>query len=97
MSYNFECPYCESDLGDADDCREPSEIYEWECGACDKRFVFTIEYDISYSTQKADCLNDTTHDYQKITGYPTELFENQRRCSMCSREITIKPSEVKNG
>lgn len=88
MGY-FICPYCNKECEADSELRNPSENYEHECEHCEKNFVYTIDYDIIYYEEKADCLNGGKHNYEKICGYPRELFENKRRCSMCDKEITI--------
>ena len=90
----LECPYCEKELNDPDDCYKEDETYEERCRHCDKQFVFTLSYSVSYHSYKADCLNEADHDWKPITGYPEEYFKNRRRCSMCDREKTIKESEA---
>jgi len=82
-----ECePCCE--------CNDVDVQYEHECEHCEKNFVYTIDYDPCYSEEKADCLNGGEHNYEKICGYPVELFENKRRCSMCDKQITVKPDAL---
>ena len=96
---NLYCPYCDEDLGGyVDDCHEPNVDYEHECCKCEKKFMFTIEYYPSYTSNKADCLNDSEHSYEKICGYPKEFFKNKRRCSMCNKEIILEKDALnKNG
>lgn len=94
MSY-LECPYCEHDCGDHfDDCYEQDVEYEHECQECGKNFIYIIEYSPNFTGHKADCLNGSDCDFQPICGYPKEYFENKRRCSMCSKEITVENDAV---
>lgn len=93
MSY-LECPYCEHDCGDYfDDCHESNVEYEHECEECGKNFIFTIEYDPTFSGFKADCLNGGEHEYEPICGVPKEAFENRYRCKNCSKEIRKESSD----
>lgn len=91
---DFNCPYCGEDLGHPDDCKETDQTYDWTCDKCNKKFVFTLNYSVDFTTSKADCLNGGEHNYTKIVGYPTEYFENKRRCIMCDKEILVS-KEVK--
>lgn len=93
MSY-FICPYCDKENEDPYiEGPQVDEVYEHECEHCEKTFVFTIDWSINYYEDKADCLNGGEHNYEKICGYPKEYFENKRRCSMCSKEITLEKKE----
>lgn len=94
---DFECPYCSSEIEPNYDNREPDKDYQDECESCGKKFVYSIRYITQYHSSKADCLNGGEHDWKPIVGIPREYFENKRRCSMCAKEITLKPEEVKNG
>lgn len=90
----LECPYCEEDLDDPDDCYEPDDVYEEQCPHCEKYFIFTLSYSVDYSSEKADCLNGSPHDYQKINGGPHEYFVNKRRCSMCGTEKVLEEGDA---
>ena len=92
---NLECPYCDADLDDPDDCYKEDETYEEHCPHCDKRFVFTLSYSVSYTAYEAPCLNGEDHKWKKINGCPAEYFENRRRCEYCDKEITIVPENIK--
>lgn len=93
MSY-LECPYCEHDCGDYfDDQHTPDVEYEHECDECGKIFIFVIDYYPTFSGHKADCLNGADHNYEEMCGCPKEYFLNKRKCSMCSKEITLKEGD----
>ncbi len=84
------CPYCDEEIGShVDDCYEQDVEYEHECPKCEKNFIFNISYSPNFDSWKADCLNGEKHNYEKMCGYPKELFVNRRRCSMCSKEVTV--------
>ena len=82
------CPYCEKNNGRIDDCYEQNEVYETQCADCEKNFVFTVDYDISYDTSKAACLNGADHNYEKTQTFPPEFAK--LRCTMCSHEKPLK-------
>lgn len=83
---SIECPYCEAELDDPDDCHKTDETYQHQCSNCDKYFVFTLDYTVNYYIDKADCLNGEQHDWQRINGWPKMLFAGKRRCSMCDEQ-----------
>lgn len=95
MSY-FICPYCDKENEDPY-LEQPrvDEVFEHECEHCEKNFVFTIDWNISYSEEKADCLNGGEHNWEKICGYPEEVYRNKRRCSMCDAEKKFTDEELK--
>jgi len=82
------CPYCDKNLGYADDCYDSDETYEWHCRYCDKNFVFTIDYDPCYYESKADCLNGGEHTYEETITIPKDRA--RLRCTQCGDE---KPLE----
>ena len=87
----IECPYCEKEIEEPDECPDPSERYEHQCPECDKNFTFTIDYTKDFYPDKADCLNGVPHDYQPIKGAPDWWFKGKRRCSMCQNQIEVEP------
>ncbi len=84
----LECPYCGKDMDDPDDKGESGMLHEHECPHCEKYFVFEVEYNPSYSSRKADCLNGGEHDYKKTATFP-EIYARMR-CRMCGDEKPIE-------
>jgi len=80
---SLECPYCEYEMDDPDDCYEPCVIYEKECPACEKTFVFQVEYTRNYDSFKADCLNGGKHQYKEQKRYGSGEPEIYQKCSDC--------------
>ncbi|WP_409266873.1 hypothetical protein [Massilia sp. BHUDP2] len=89
MSYTLECPYCEADLGEPDDCYEPTD-HEHECHECSKSFIFGVEYERTYYPRKADCLNGGAHRYKPMIGAPVEHFAGRVRCEDCGEESRLE-------
>lgn len=90
---SIECPYCGSELDDPEDCHETNKTYQHQCEHCEKYFVFILDYTVNYYPDKADCLNGSGHDLQRIHGWPRIFFAGKRRCSMCDEEMDICPDE----
>ena len=85
------CPYCEADLGGyVDDCHEQDTEYEHQCPKCEKNFMFTINYQPMFSSQKAPCLNGGEHEWEEICGLPKEFFIDKYSCKYCGKKEKIK-------
>ena len=85
----IECPYCEAEIREPEECPDEDCTYENECQECEKTFAFNVTYSKSFHPFKADCLNGAEHDYQPIVSTAPELHRN--RCSMCFDVKVIKP------
>lgn len=88
---SIECPYCDHEMNDPDECHDPSDLYEHQCSACEKIFVFTVDYTINYYPHQADCKNGGPHNYKKCVGAPAEYFANRYRCVDCEHEHVVTP------
>jgi len=88
-----DCPYCGHTQKENHEGWEQDVNYETQCQECDKYFMYNASFSINLWAFETPCLNgEKPHDWQPIHGYPKELFENKRRCSYCSEEMTIKPN-----
>ena len=89
---DVNCPYCGADQEISHDDGygyEEDGLYEQECGECEKIFTYTTYIHLSYTTRKADCLNDGEHDWKAMIGAPAEYFEGRERCSQCNEERKV--------
>lgn len=79
---DFTCPYCEEEIKGPDDAQEEGDDYEHECPKCEKSFVFSVSYSVSYRTFKADCLNGADHNFKRKT---SRFNENiiRYKCEVC--------------
>lgn len=95
MYDDVNCPYCDADQKiDHDDgygYRE-DEIYQQECRDCGKVFVFTTSISFYYEAEKADCLNDSEHDFRPTHTIPREYTKME--CSMCGKKRQPTESET---
>lgn len=88
---DFYCPYCKARLDDPDECYEVDATYEQECPRCEKEFVFTISYSVSYYPQQAACLNGAEHREERTRTWPWEC--SRMRCKTCGRERALTDAE----
>lgn len=85
---DVECPYCEHEQDiDHDDGYgyEEDAVYEQECPACGKTFVYTTSVSYHYGVKRADCLNGGEHALEPVHHYPPH-WPDWRRCADCGRE-----------
>lgn len=50
---NIICPYCDFEDEDSWEVQESDDNYE--CPACDKKFILEVEHKVEYSTKKIPC------------------------------------------
>ena len=87
----LECPYCQSNLEDPDDCWETDQTYELQCTYCEKEFVFHVDYTINYYPRQAACLNGADHEEVRTKTYPPKY--SRMRCRTCGREREMTSAE----
>ena len=96
--FGLQCPYCDGEIDDPDDCYEPGVDYEQECPHCEKNFVFGVDYIRTYSANKAECLNGGSHTLKERKRYgigPEPI--TVMYCADCGYEVPNapgKPTEV---
>lgn len=88
---SVECPYCgsEEEINHDDGFSYDVNVtHQMQCSNCEKHFVFTTAICFTYYPEKADCLNDSKHDYQPTHTFPKAFTE--MRCTMCddTRDLT---------
>lgn len=94
MAYGkVDCPYCKANIEiDHDGGFEEGAKFEHQCQVCDMRFVYQMSISIDFDVQKADCLNDKPHDYQKTHTYPE--CQSRMECTMCGDSEPIPQEEI---
>jgi len=87
---DIKCPYC----GDAQDIihddgygYEEDQPHEQQCSYCHKVFIYYTSIHFYYDAQKADCLNDAEHQFEKTKTYPPEYA--RLKCKTCGMEKNI--------
>ena len=88
------CPYCNAEIDiDHDDGEgfEEGVGHEQECPECEQTFVYYTSISFSYSTHKADCLNDGVCDYELSNTHPKFLTEMQ--CKNCGGKRKLTEQE----
>jgi len=84
---DFDCPYCDAPQEVCHDDgfgMDESTTFHTECSECSKQFIFTTSFSVDHYAEKADCLNDGSHDFQPETCYPK--IAARVRCKHCDTE-----------
>lgn len=79
----LECPYCDAEVEEPDECYQEDKVYEATCDKCDKAFVFTFSYSKHYQSDEAPCLNGEPHLWVARCGCPEFAFVGRYRCKWC--------------
>lgn len=80
-SYNPKavCPYCgyENEMMDSELYGEQDEELELDCGNCSKTFIYTTNYEVTFSTTPYEnwALNKINRHIEKIEKYSKEIDE----------------------
>lgn len=88
---DLDCPYCGAEI---DICNDDGhglnedQIYQEQCPECEKHFVFTSYITISYTPEKAGCLNGSEHKWKEKQTYPREY--TRLCCEDCGEEKPLK-------
>ena len=89
MFNNAECPYCghgvEINHDDGYGYKQ-DETYEDECDHCGNIFVYSVDWSITYYTEKAPCLNGEEHKMKDVVYFPKREDEIWKRCEYCGKE-----------
>lgn len=80
----IECPYCENEQDDPEECFGDGDEQEVECWECEKHFIVRTAISVDFEPRKADCLNGAPHDYQLAKTFPAEFAE--MRCVTCGEK-----------
>jgi len=84
---DIECPYCKESFEYDSDPIGQDEETEIECYACDKSFVVSAHWDVTYSSRKADCLNDGCCTFKDLCRTPFIIAKKVgQMCSQCGKE-----------
>lgn len=90
MSERLLCPYCNEWVDfDTEDMYDEDNLYEVECGSCDKKFGVRASHSWSYYEEKVDCWNDGEHKWKNRVSAPLEYSIGKQMCEECgeTREI----------
>jgi hypothetical protein len=96
MSKDVECPYCKQmiDINHDDGYGFEEDVkHEQYCHNCEKYFVYTTSIIYIYESYKADCLNDSQHNYKPTKTFPT--WATKMRCTDCEHERELTEEERK--
>ena len=85
---DIKCPYCQEELyinHDDGYGYEEDETFQQTCKHCDKTFAYTTTICFYYDAERADCLNDGEHQFEKA-------LYNSLHCKVCG-EVKMIPKE----
>lgn len=90
---DVECPYCgaweeinhDDGYGYGED-----EVYQQNCGSCDKNFAFQTSISFDYDATKADCLNGGEHEFKASATLPRKY--TRMYCTACDLKRT--PTDI---
>lgn len=91
MYDDVRCPYCNNGQNIDDPGYEEDEVYQDQCGSCEKMFTYTISRSVNYYAEKADCLNDGECDWTDTSSKHSPHSFSREQCSMCSEERYTDP------
>ena len=94
---NCECPYCEHGFDlDMEYAEAQDEDFSIECPECEKTFVVYTDYDITFPSRKADCLNTNTHIWEIKRVHDFAYWEyGTERCKECQKERIVDELKLK--
>ena len=95
---DIECPYCgfEQEINHDDGYGYgEDDIYQQQCGNCDKYFTYTTSISFYYDVKKADCLNEGEHKWEITHAFSVEF--RKLRCSDCGEERELPSEETPFG
>ena len=91
---DIECPYCEKGFDFEGDPPGQDEQIEEECPHCEKSFLATAYWELSFSEEKADCLNGAPHNLRTESKWHSGISVPEIKCRVCG-EVTQKREFIK--
>ena len=89
MSGIITCPYCKKEYDYDGEYYEEDRSFEEQCRYCEKYFMATIHYDISFESDKAPCLNGGYHKWGRwiveIPPFNGKHMAESSRCRYCNK------------
>jgi len=88
------CPYCGKEL-EVYDCEAgQDENIQIECNECGKTFIAQVEYNVSYYSRKAACLNGGKHDWEIGIIHPDfPRVHSRAYCRACNESRPMTDEE----
>lgn len=82
----IECPYCQHEydpeMNDGGDWSQDARREE-ECPECEKNFMITVSWEVSFESEKADCLNGGAHRLKEEWHTDAVVKVPQIACTAC--------------
>lgn len=83
----IECPYCEKNEDDPDDCHDSSTTYFTECSHCGKEYSFSLEYEVRYYPSTIPCNDGELHKWKFQYNWNDD---DHYYCQYCAKEDVRK-------
>lgn len=81
---DLECPYCGADNEHDSEQSSPGKAHHTQCSACEKDFIFHVDWEPCFYSRQADCLNGGEHDWKDLLNEHNRQYYSLRRvCKQC--------------
>jgi hypothetical protein len=87
------CPYCKRHFSNPEEYVRNGDVGIIQCCHCEKHIKVEVEYEVSYRSFEAPCMNGGEHDWYKWRKYGDE--KDYRACRICDRR-EYRPQEVQD-
>ncbi len=85
---NSILPYCGYQFTDSWEMQDAQDKeIPIECGECEKTFIYSTDYSVTFSTHKCDCLNGAEHTWNKAQHLWEDIY--QKRCQDCGKTENV--------
>jgi len=91
LEQRIKCPYCDCEFSDSWEYNDYDSL-ETECVECDKKFILTVDFEVTYSTYKINCEDldpPIPHEYDE----PLHMDIGQDTCDRWNRENFCRRSD----
>ena len=89
------CPYCGyKHENDCDKICNQDEDEEFYCHNCDKVFIYTPYFTVTFSSRKCNCLNDVPHNWTRKQKHNDYGDKEYWWCDECGKHEWREKNEI---